>query len=256
MGIVNVTPDSFTDGGKFFNQERAVAHGQKLIEEGADIIDIGGESTRPGAFPVDPDEEIRRIIPVIREMAKFGAIISVDTRHSEVMEKALAAGATVINDVTALEGQGSINVAAESDASIILMHMKGTPATMIHDTFYGDLVSEVSDYLGLRILKCRESGIELERIAIDPGFGFGKTREQNLKLIDNLDTFFEHDCPILVGLSRKFGMHKPANRRLPESLAVAVKSVINGADILRVHDVSETRDALAAIKYSNRKIRK
>jgi dihydropteroate synthase len=249
MGIVNVTPDSFTDGGDFVGKEHAIAHGKRLLEDGADILDIGGESTRPGAVPVTPDEELRRVLPVITELAKLGAIISVDTRHSYVMEKAIEAGATVLNDVTALEGKGSLNIAANSKACIVLMHMRGSPLTMMDDTRYHNLVSEVSDYLGFRISACLSAGIGLERIAIDPGFGFGKTREQNLELIDNLDFFGRHQCPILVGLSRKFGKHKPAKNRLPESLAVAVKSVINGADIVRVHEVAETRDALSAIHY-------
>ena len=249
MGIVNVTPDSFTDGGEFFGKEHAIEHGKKLLEEGADILDLGGESTRPGATPVTPDEELRRILPVVTELAKLGAIISVDTRHSYVMEKAIEAGATVLNDVTALEGKGSLDVAANSDASIVLMHMRGSPPTMMSDTRYHNLVAEVNDYLRLRISACLSAGIGLERIAIDPGFGFGKTREQNLELIDNLEVLGRNECPILVGLSRKFGKHKRAKNRLPESLAVAIKSVINGANIVRVHEVAETRDALAAIQY-------
>ena len=248
MGIVNVTPDSFSDGGKYFVHELAIEHGKKLLKDGADILDLGGESTRPGANPVNPDEEIRRVVPVITELAKLGAIISVDTRHSSVMEKALDAGATILNDVTALQGSRSLDVAANSRASVILMHMRGSPSTMMNNTTYGNLVTEVSDYLRLRISVCLSAGIELERIAIDPGFGFGKTQEQNLKLVNNLNVLNRHQCPVLVGLSRKFGKHKPAEERLPESLAVTIKSVINGANIVRVHDVAETRDALAAIQ--------
>ena len=249
MGIVNITPDSFTDGGEFFIAEHAIAHGKKLLEDGADILDLGGESTRPGARPVSPDEELRRVLPVITELVKLGATISVDTRHSYVMAKAIEAGATILNDVSALEGEGALDVAANSNASIVLMHMRGSPLTMMNDTIYHNLVSEVSDYLDLRISACVSAGIGLERIAIDPGFGFGKTREQNLELIDNLDFLGRLHCPILVGLSRKFGKHKPAKNRLPESLAVAVKSVINGANIVRVHEVAETRDALSAIYH-------
>jgi dihydropteroate synthase len=248
MGIVNVTPDSFSDGGKFFVHELAIEHGKKLLKDGADILDLGGESTRPGAIPVNPDEEIRRVVPVITELAKLGAIISVDTRHSSVMEKALDAGATILNDVTALQGSRSLDVAANSQASVILMHMRGSPSTMMNNTTYGNLVTEVSDYLALRISVCLSAGIKLERIAVDPGFGFGKTQEQNLELVNNLNVLNRHQCPVLVGLSRKFGKHKPAEERLPESLAVTIKSVINGANIVRVHDVAETRDALAAIQ--------
>ena len=249
MGIVNVTPDSFSDGGSFYNHNHAISHGIKLLEEGADILDLGGESTRPGATPVSLDEEIRRVLPVVNELAKTGAIISIDTRHSVVMEKAMDAGASIINDISALSGNRSLSVAANTNAHVILMHMRGTPDTMMHNTEYSDLVSDVSDYLGGRITACRMAGIELEKIAIDPGFGFGKTQEQNLKLIDNLNYFSKHKCPILVGLSRKFGKHKPMQERLPESIAVTIKSVIHGANIVRVHDVAETRDALRAIQY-------
>jgi dihydropteroate synthase len=248
MGIVNVTPDSFSDGGAFFFEEQAIEQGKQLLKDGADILDLGGESTRPGAIPVSPDVETRRVVPVIAELAKLGAIISVDTRHSCVMERALEAGATVLNDVTALESKRSLDVAANSQASVILMHMRGSPATMMNNTNYGNLVAEVSDYLGVRITACLSAGIELNRIAIDPGFGFGKTREQNLELITNLNELNKHQCPVVVGLSRKFGKHKPAKERVPESLAVTIKSVINGANIVRVHDVAETRDALAAIQ--------
>jgi dihydropteroate synthase len=248
MGIVNVTPDSFSDGGAFFFEEQAIEQGKQLLKDGADILDLGGESTRPGAIPVSPDEETRRVVPVITELAKLGAIISVDTRNSCVMERALEAGASVLNDVTALKGKRSLEVAASSHASVILMHMRGSPATMMNNTNYGNLVAEVRDYLGMRISACLSAGIELNRIAIDPGFGFGKTREQNLELITNLNELDQHQCAVVVGLSRKFGKHKPAKERLPESLAVTIKSVINGANIVRVHEVAETRDALAAIR--------
>lgn len=249
MGIVNVTPDSFTDGGEFFNTDAAIAHGLRLLGDGADILDIGGESTRPGARPVGSNEEARRVLPVITELAKSGATISIDTRHADVMSKALKAGASIINDVDALEGNGSLAVAAESDVAIVLMHMKGQPATMMDDPSYEDVISEVHDYLGERIATCLSAGITKDRIAIDPGIGFGKTRDQNLEIINNLDRLVEHGCPVLVGLSRKFGKHKPPKYRLPESIAVMVTSVINGAEIVRVHDVSETRDALLAIRY-------
>jgi len=249
MGIVNVTPDSFSDGGCFFTPKKALGHCVKLLEEGADIIDLGGESTRPGAVPISPGEEIIRVLPVISELAKMGAVISVDTRHALVMEKAMDAGATIINDVSALRGENALNIAATRGAYVVLMHMKGNPATMMDNHEYNNVVSDVSDYLGGRISACLEAGIELERIAIDPGFGFGKTRKQNLELINNLGHFSMHNCPILVGLSRKFGTHKPELKRLPESLAVAIKSVVGGADIVRVHDVAETRDALNAIQY-------
>tara|TARA_B100000315_G_scaffold237285_2_gene253926 strand:- start:1135 stop:1935 length:801 start_codon:yes stop_codon:yes gene_type:complete len=248
MGIVNVTPDSFTDGGEFFDAASAVDHGKKLLDDGADILDIGGESTRPGASPVRSPEEADRVLPVIEGLAKTGAVISIDTRHANVMVSALDAGASILNDVSALTGEGSLAVAAKSDAAIVLMHMKGEPATMMDNPAYEDVVGEVSNYLGARVAACVAAGIDKARIAIDPGFGFGKTRDHNLELINNLDQLQEHGCPILVGLSRKFGKHKSPKDRLPESLAVAVKSVLNGAEIVRVHDVAETRDALAALR--------
>ncbi len=247
MGIVNVTPDSFTDGGEFLDVASAIDHGKKLLADGADILDIGGESTRPGAVPVSSKVEAGRVLPVIEGLAKTGAVISIDTRHADVMTRALDAGAVILNDVSALEGEGSLAVAAKSDAAVVLMHMQGEPATMMDNPTYKNVVGEVSRYLGTRIDACVDAGIDKARIAIDPGFGFGKTRDQNLKLIDNLDQFKELGCPILVGLSRKFGRHKKLHERLPESFAVAVKSVHNGAEIFRVHDVAETRDALSAL---------
>jgi len=248
MGIVNVTPDSFTDGGDFFDAATAIDHGKKLLADGADILDIGGESTRPGAQPVGSIAEAKRVLPVIEGLAKTGAVISIDTRHADVMTSALDAGANILNDVSALEGEGSLEVAAKSQASIVLMHMQGEPATMMDNPVYENVVDEVSSYLSERIDVCVAAGIDKARIAIDPGFGFGKTRDHNLELIDNLDQLKALDCPILVGLSRKFGKHKKPKERLPESLAVAVKSVLNGAEIVRVHDVAETRDALAALR--------
>ena len=249
MGIVNVTPDSFSDGGRYFNTREAISHGLKQLEDGADIIDVGGESTRPGALPVDLEEELRRVIPVIKELVKSGARISIDTRNSEVMKRALESGVSILNDVSALEGEGSLEIARQSDAAIILMHMNGTPETMMNNTEYHDVVEYVDEYLGRRITSCVTAGINRERIAIDPGFGFGKTRDQNLEIVNNLHVLIKHGCPILVGLSRKFGYHKPVDCRLPESLAIAVKAVINGADIVRVHDVAETYAALQAIRY-------
>jgi len=251
MGIVNVTPDSFTDGGEFFDASydsgKAIDHGFKLLADGADILDIGGESTRPGASPVSSAEEAKRVLPVIEGLAKSGAVISIDTRHAEIMEKALDAGVSIVNDVTALEGEGALAVAAKSNAAIVLMHMKGEPATMMDNPTYEDVVGEVNSYLGARAEACVAAGIGKDRIAIDPGFGFGKTRDHNLELINNLGELEKHGCPILVGLSRKFGKHKNPKDRLAESLSVMIKSVINGANIVRVHDVAETRDALAAL---------
>jgi dihydropteroate synthase len=251
MGILNVTPDSFTDGGKFLDPLKAVRHAEKLVDEGADIIDIGGESTRPGASSVDLEEECRRILPVIKDVVKLGTVVSIDTQKSGVMRRAIDLGASIINDVSALEGSDSRKVISDSGVSVVLMHKRGDPSSMMNNIKYDNIINDLMMYFSKRIEKCLKVGIARHQIAIDPGFGFGKSRDQNLLIINNLRQFRAHDCPILVGLSRKFGKHKGALERLPESLAVAVNSVINGANIVRVHDVAATKDALAAIRYDH-----
>ncbi len=245
MGIINVTPDSFTDGGDYFDAAKAIEHGHRLIDEGANILDIGGESTRPGATPVDPAEEARRVLPVVAALAEVSVPLSIDTRRSAVMKAALDAGATIINDVSALTGDPqSLSVAADSSASVILMHMQGDPGTMEDNPSYNDVVVDVNEYLAARVAACLEGGIDLDRLAVDPGFGFGKTSDQNLAMLDRLQEFSVHDCPVMVGLSRKFGLGKHPKDRLSESLSFAAKALANGAAILRVHDVAETRKAL------------
>jgi len=251
MGILNVTPDSFTDGGKFLDPLKAVRHAEKLVDEGADIIDIGGESTRPGASSVDLAEECRRILPVIKDVVKLGTVVSIDTQKSGVMRRAIDLGVSIINDVSALEGSDSRKVISDSGVSVVLMHKRGDPSSMMNNIKYDNIINDLMMYFSKRIEKCLKEGIARHQIAIDPGFGFGKSRDQNLLIINNLRQFRAHDCPILVGLSRKFGKHKGALERLPESLAVAVNSVINGANIVRVHDVAATKDALAAIRYDH-----
>lgn len=251
MGILNVTPDSFTDGGKFLDPLKAVRHAEKLVDEGADIIDIGGESTRPGASSVDLAEECRRILPVIKDVVKLGTVVSIDTQKSGVMRRAIDLGVSIINDVSALEGSGSKKVISDSGVSVVLMHKRGDPSSMMNNIKYDNIINDLMMYFSKRIEKCMKVGIARHQIAIDPGFGFGKSRDQNLLIVKNLWRFRAHDCPILVGLSRKFGKHKGALERLPESLAVAVNSVINGANIVRVHDVAATKDALAAIRYDH-----
>jgi len=251
MGILNVTPDSFTDGGKFLDPLKAVRHAEKLVDEGADIIDIGGESTRPGASSVDLEEECRRILPVIKDVVKLGTVVSIDTQKSGVMRRAIDLGVSIINDVSALEGTDSRKVISDSGVSVVLMHKRGDPSSMMNNIKYDNIINDLMMYFSKRIEKCLKVGIARHQIAIDPGFGFGKSRDQNLLIINNLRQFRAHDCPILVGLSRKFGKHKGALERLPESLAVAVNSVINGANIVRVHDVAATKDALAAIRYDH-----
>jgi dihydropteroate synthase len=249
MGILNVTPDSFSDGGEFVDPRLAVEHALQMMQQGADIIDIGGESTRPGAEPVSAEEEISRTIPVIREIrSKSDIPISIDTMKAAVAAEAIAAGADIINDVSAFEADAGLPaVAAETGAGVILMHMKGMPRTMQHDPVYADVVAEVCDYLKARIERALEQGISREQIVTDPGIGFGKKLEHNLELLRSLPRL--HDCcgPLLVGASRKSfigqvtGREKAADR-LAGSLGVAAWAAANGAHILRVHDVLDTCD--------------
>jgi dihydropteroate synthase len=250
-GIINVTPDSFADGGEHFDTEAAIAHGLRLVEEGADLLDVGGESTRPGAQPVSADDEIARVLPVIEALAKRTSLpIAVDTSKPEVMRAAIAAGAGMINDVFALRRDGALDAAAELKVPVCLMHMQGEPRTMQQDPHYDDVVSDVRRFLAERIFACEMSGIDKKRIIADPGFGFGKTLEHNLALLRGLDQLAALGVPLLVGLSRKTmigtltGREKHADRAIG-SAAAALIAVQNGAMIVRVHDVAATRDALA-----------
>ncbi|HEU4626491.1 MAG TPA: dihydropteroate synthase [Steroidobacteraceae bacterium] len=257
MGIVNVTPDSFSDGGRFLDARRAVEHGRRLVEEGAAILDIGGESTRPGAMPVSVDEELRRVIPVIEGLAGEKAILSIDTSKPAVMKAAAAAGAGLINDVYALRLPGALETAAESGCAVCLMHMQGEPRTMQQDPRYGDVVNEVKAFLAERVQSCRALGIPPERIAIDPGFGFGKTLAHNAALLRGLDVLAAMQpaqpdgMPLLVGLSRKSMLGKilgkPADERVYGSIALAVMAVLKGARIVRAHDVAATVDAMKTV---------
>lgn len=245
MGIVNVTPDSFTDGGETFATDKAIARGLEMVENGADIVDVGGESTRPGAAPVSEDEERARILPVINALANHGYCVSIDTRHATVMKAALNAGAKIINDVTALTGDTeSLRIAADSDAAIVLMHMLGEPGTMNQAPHYDDVVDEVYGYLEERISVCEAAGIGRERIAIDPGIGFGKSAKQNFEILEKLPLFKGLGCTILIGVSRKFGSAKDPVDRLRRSIEGARDAVTKGAAIVRVHDVPETVQAL------------
>lgn len=252
MGVVNVTPDSFSDGGMFFDADKAIEHGRQLIEEGADILDIGGESTRPGAKPVSEDEEIRRVIPVIEALAGKGAALSIDTRHAATMEAALKAGADMINDVTALTGDDrSLQVAARSEVPVCLMHMQGEPQTMQQGPAYGNVVDDVYDYLDERIKICEAAGIKRKRLIADPGIGFGKTLDHNLALMKNIARFNDLGVPVLLGASRKSfiakicGEETSADKRLPGSLAAVLYALNQGVTYFRVHDVAETRQAIA-----------
>ena len=249
MGIVNITSDSFHDGGRFANAGAAIAHAHRLIDEGADILDLGGESTRPGAAPVPMDEEMARVLPVLEAVRGSGVPVSVDTRHPAVMRAALAAGAAMINDVNALRTPGAIEAVAGTDASVCLMHMQGEPRTMQEEPRYADVVAEVTAFLAARIEACIAAGIDRGRIVIDPGFGFGKRFEDNLALARSLSALAVL-APVLVGLSRKSMIGMMTGRtstadRLAGSVAAALWAARQGAAILRVHDVAATRDALA-----------
>jgi dihydropteroate synthase len=251
MGIVNVTPDSFSDGGQWLDPQQAIAHGRALLEAGADILDVGGESTRPGAAAVPPAEEIRRIEPVVRELARSGAVVSIDTRRAAVMEQALAAGARIVNDISALAGDAdSPAFVARQSAAVVLMHMRGEPRTMQQDPVYASPLVEVLEFLETRVAACMEAGIAPERIAVDPGIGFGKLVPHNLELIAGIGAFHALGCPVLLGVSRKstiarLSRGEPPDRRLPGSLAALSFALGQGVQILRVHDVAETRQALA-----------
>ncbi len=245
MGIVNVTPDSFSDGGR--GSDEAIGHGLHLFREGADILDIGGESSRPGASPVSAQEELARVIPVIEALVRENIPVSVDTVKPEVMKEAIRCGACLINDIRALEGV-DLEFIARSEVGVCLMHMQGEPRTMQNAPVYRDVVDEVGKYLGDRIEAMTNAGIAKQRIVIDPGFGFGKTLEQNLELLRNLEQLKLHGVPILAGLSRKSMLGaitgKPVERRDPASLAASLLALERGADIVRVHEVAGMRDAI------------
>jgi dihydropteroate synthase len=250
-GIINVTPDSFSDGGLNFDAGAAIAHGLRLVEEGADLLDVGGESTRPGADEISAAEEILRVVPVIEALAKQTSVpIAIDTSKAEVMRAAVAAGAGFINDVFALRRDGAVDAAADLKVPVCLMHMQGEPRTMQQAPHYDDVVSDVRRFLAERIFACEMSGIDKKRIVVDPGFGFGKTLEHNLGLLRALDQFAALGVPLLVGLSRKgmigtlTGRENPADRAAG-SAAAALLAVQKGAAIVRVHDVAATRDVLA-----------
>lgn len=247
MGVLNVTPDSFSDGGRFQDPAAAITHARKLIDEGADILDIGGESSRPGARAVAVQEELGRVIPVLKALHDFP--VSVDTRRPQVMKAVLAEGAAMINDIEALALPGSLEAVAGSGCAVCLMHKKGDPTTMQKDPRYGDVVAEVRDYLVDRIEACVSRGIDRRRIVIDPGFGFGKTAEHNFTLLKELRVLTDLGVPVLAGWSRKATLGKltgrPVTERLAASLAAALLAAQQGARILRVHDVKETRDVLA-----------
>ena len=250
MGIVNVTPDSFSDGGQCFNYNSAIDHAQKLAKEGADILDIGGESTRPGADAISAEEEIRRVIPVIKELAKnTELIISADTQKPIVAKEAINAGASIINDIAASSNSSEMwDIISETKAGYICMHMKGTPQTMQQKPHYKDVCNEVINFFKDRIKLLLENGVSAEQIAIDPGIGFGKSLDHNIELMSELNKFTVFERPVLIGASRKSFIEKllgtPIKDRLPASLACANWATIQGSSIIRAHDVAETVQAV------------
>ncbi len=249
MGIVNVTPDSFSDGGLCASTGSALRHAAYLIEQGADILDIGGESTRPGGFPVSMEEEMRRTIPVVQALVSMDISVSVDTSKPEIMRAAIKAGAAMINDVNALQAPGALEAVAEGGVAVCLMHMQGDSRSMQASPQYNNVVADVKDFLRQRLNAARAAGIPCEKLIIDPGFGFGKTLEHNVELLRHLDRFTDLGVPVMVGLSRKSMLGKitgnPVNDRIHASVAAALLARAKGARILRVHDVKATRDALA-----------
>ena len=251
MGVLNVTPDSFSDGGQYREIDAAVSHALRMVEEGAAIIDVGGESTRPGADPVSAEEEIGRVVPVIEKLRRqTDAILSVDTSKPQVIRAAAAAGAGLINDVRALSEEGALEAAVATQCAVCLMHMQGDPRSMQLAPHYDDVVNEVKAFLEQRVNVCRTAGIAVDRIVIDPGFGFGKTLEHNLQLLRHLRQLGT-DLPIMVGLSRKSIVGRltgrPSGERVYGSVALAMMAVINGARIVRAHDVGATVDALKTV---------
>jgi dihydropteroate synthase len=252
MGIVNVTPDSFSDGGQFSHTSLAVEHALKLVQEGADILDIGGESTRPNATPVSLQQELDRVIPVIERLVKQVSIpLSIDTYKPQVMQAAIAAGASMVNDVRALQEEGALEIIVNSHVGVCLMHMQGTPQTMQINPQYTDVIAEVKSFLMARFQTCMQAGIDKNRILLDPGFGFGKTRAHNIALIKDLSQLATIGQPLLVGLSRKSILGQmtgnDVDARLYASIAAAVVSAMQGAKIIRVHDVKATVEALKVV---------
>ncbi|MBK9162066.1 MAG: dihydropteroate synthase [Nitrosomonadales bacterium] len=248
MGIVNVTPDSFSDGGRFLRLDAAISHARRLADDGADMLDIGGESTRPGAIPVGEQEELDRVLPVIEALRDMPVPLSIDTCKPGVMRAALAAGASMVNDVNALQSDGALQAVAASDAAVCLMHKQGTPQTMQQQPQYADVIAEVQDFLRGRIVAAEAAGIARERIVVDPGFGFGKTLAHNLDLLRGLEAFRALGVPVLAGLSRKSMLGaitgRDVDERMAAGLAAALLAVQRGAAIVRVHDVRETVDVL------------
>jgi dihydropteroate synthase len=251
MGVVNVTPDSFSDGGDFLDSSLAIQHGLKLSDDGADILDVGGESTRPGSAPVSIDEELARVIPVIEGLAGEGKLVSIDTRHAEVMRQAISAGAKIVNDVTALTGDpNSMRVCAATGVNVVIMHMQGEPQTMQDNPTYDDAASDIMTYLRERVTVMQAAGLARDKIAVDPGIGFGKNLDHNLRVLSKLGDYADINLPVLLGVSRKSFISRidrdvPAKERMAGSVSAAIAGYTRGVRLFRVHDVAETRQALA-----------
>jgi dihydropteroate synthase len=255
MGILNVTPDSFSDGGKFNQFDHALRHVEAMLEAGTSILDIGGESTRPGAADVSEEQELERVVPIIEAIRqRFDCWVSIDTSKALVMTEAVTAGADLINDVRALREEGALKAAAKANVPICLMHMQGQPRTMQVQPHYGDLITDVSEFLAERIAACEKVGIAREQLLLDPGYGFGKTLEHNYHLLAHLDKFHQFGLPLLVGMSRKSMISKLLNKQPSEclvgSLACATIAAMKGAQIIRVHDAQETVDVLKVCRMT------
>lgn len=250
MGIVNITPDSFSDGGQYFNCQSALEHAEKLAAEGADIIDIGGESSRPGAIQIDVQEELRRVIPVIKQLhERLDVCLSIDTSKAEVMLRAVEAGAGMINDVTALAEKEALCAAAELNVPVCLLHMKGKPLTMQHNPVYDtDVIEEIDSFFEQQIERCLAAGLDRKQLVIDPGFGFGKSVDDNLRIIKQSHQFQRHNRPVMLGVSRKSTLgillNKPVDARLFGGIAASVMAMLQGVSIIRTHDVAATKEAL------------
>ena len=253
MGVLNVTPDSFSDGGRFLDPNHAFQHAQTMLEQGVDMIDVGGESSRPGAQAIHCDEELRRVIPVIERIRAISDIvISIDTQKADVMKAAVAAGASMINDIHALQGPDALSSAARLDVPVVLMHMQGTPQSMqVNPTYTHNIVEEINDFFESRVSACLSAGIKHSHIILDPGIGFGKSVQHNLHLLNQLAAFQRHKLPLLLGVSRKSTIgtitHKPVLERVSAGIATAVFAALQGVNIIRTHDVSETKQALDMI---------
>ncbi|NSL18077.1 dihydropteroate synthase [Tatlockia micdadei] len=254
MGVLNVTPDSFSDGGRYYQIEQAIEYAHQMISEGADIIDVGGESSKPGALPVSCDEELERVIPVIKQLRKESDVcISIDTTKAQVMHEAINTGASIINDIAGFRSEEALAMAVKLDVPLCLMHMQGEPQDMQHNPLYRhDVVDEINFFFQQRIERCVAAGVKRKNIILDPGFGFGKTPQHNMRIVNQISKFKQHNLPVMLGVSRKSTLgiilNTPVDRRLAGGLAIAVFSALHGVAMIRTHDVAETHQALTMVQ--------